>query len=72
MKTSKRASSSSKTPRVAKAVSLVVYDPDGMKEGDTFPPHTKYRDGKLQNALEEDKRKRQARRIKKLDKGKLQ
>jgi hypothetical protein len=57
---------------VAKAVSLVVYDPDGMKEGETFPPHTKYRDGKLQNALEEDKRKRQARRIKKLDKGKLQ
>ena len=57
---------------MAKAISLVVYDPDGMKEGETFPAHTKYRDGKLQNALEEDKRKRQARRIKKLDKGKLQ
>ena len=43
---------------MAKAVSLVVYDPDGMKEGETFPPHTKYRDGKLQEKLIEDRSRR--------------
>jgi hypothetical protein len=57
---------------MAKAISIVVFDPEGKKEGETFPPNSKYGDGKLQDALIEEKQKRQTRRINKLQRGDLQ